>query len=66
MKIDNDECKAIGGILDRGNRSDRRKPAPVPLCPPRISHDPTRARTTTATVGNRRLTARGTARPMAL
>jgi hypothetical protein len=24
----------IGGIIGRGNRSTRRKPAPVPLCPP--------------------------------
>jgi hypothetical protein len=23
----------------RGNRSTRRKPAPVPLCPPKIPHD---------------------------
>jgi hypothetical protein len=24
----------IGGMIGRGNRSTRRKPAPVPLCPP--------------------------------
>jgi hypothetical protein len=24
----------IGGIIGRGNRSTRRKPAPVPRCPP--------------------------------
>jgi hypothetical protein len=24
----------IGGMIDRGNRSTRRKPAPMPLCPP--------------------------------
>jgi hypothetical protein len=23
-----------GGMIDRGNRSTRRKPAPLPLCPP--------------------------------
>jgi hypothetical protein len=25
--------------IGRGNRSTRRKPAPVPLCPPQIPHD---------------------------
>jgi hypothetical protein len=34
-----------------------RKPVPVPLCPSRIPHDLTRARTRAAAVGNRRLTA---------
>jgi hypothetical protein len=30
----------IGGMkIGRGNRSTRRKPAPVPLCPPQIPHD---------------------------
>jgi hypothetical protein len=29
-----DECEAVGGMrIGRGNRSTRRKPAPVPLCP---------------------------------
>jgi hypothetical protein len=29
----------IGGIMTgRGNRSTRRKPAPVPLCPPQTPH----------------------------
>jgi hypothetical protein len=29
----------IGGVMiGRGNRSTRRKPAPVPLCPPQIPH----------------------------
>jgi hypothetical protein len=37
---------AIGGIkIGRGNRSTRRKPAPVPLCHHKIPHDQTRART---------------------
>jgi hypothetical protein len=46
MMDDNDyECGAIGGMSDRENRSTRRKPAPVPLCPPQIPHDLTRART---------------------
>jgi hypothetical protein len=31
--------------IGRGNRSTRRKPAPVPLCPPQIPHDLTWART---------------------
>jgi hypothetical protein len=26
-------------MIDRGNLSTRRKPAPVPLCPPKIPHD---------------------------
>jgi hypothetical protein len=26
--------REIGGTIGRGNRSTRRKPAPVPLCPP--------------------------------
>jgi hypothetical protein len=44
--IDDDDCGAIGGMkIDRGNRSTWRRPAPVPLCPLQISHDPTRART---------------------
>jgi hypothetical protein len=30
-----DECGVVGGMrIGRGNRSTRRKPAPVPLCPP--------------------------------
>jgi hypothetical protein len=32
------ECGAVGGIMGRGNRRTRRKPAPVPLCPPQIPH----------------------------
>jgi hypothetical protein len=28
----------IGGMIGRGNRSSRRKPAPVPLCPPQTPH----------------------------
>jgi hypothetical protein len=44
--IDEDDCRAIGGMkIGRGNRSTRRKPAPAPLCPPQIPHDQTRART---------------------
>jgi hypothetical protein len=44
-----------GMMIGRGNRSTRRKPAPVPLCPPHTPHaclDVTRP----ATVGSQRLT----------
>jgi hypothetical protein len=41
-----DDCGAIGGMkIGRGNRSIRRTPAPVPLCPQQITHDLTWART---------------------
>jgi hypothetical protein len=37
---DDDECGAVRGMrIGRGNRSTRKKPAPVPLCPPQIPHD---------------------------
>jgi hypothetical protein len=39
------------------------KPAPVPLCPPQISHDQIGARTWAAVVGSQRLTAWATVRP---
>jgi hypothetical protein len=56
--IDDDERGAVDGIqIGRGNRITRRKPAPVPLCPPRIPHDLTWAGTRAAAVGCRRLTA---------
>jgi hypothetical protein len=59
-----DDWGAIGGINERlGNRSTRRQPATVLLCPPQIPHDLTRIRTRTATVGSRRLTAWAAARP---
>jgi hypothetical protein len=45
----------IGGMIGMGNRSTRRKPAPVPLCPPQTPH--ARTRTRAAAVGNQRLTA---------
>jgi hypothetical protein len=47
---------AIGGVIDRGNRNTRRKPAPVPLCPTQTPHI-ARTRTRTAAVGTQRLTA---------
>jgi hypothetical protein len=46
----------IGGMIGRGNRSTRRKPAPVPLCPPQTPHS-ARTRTRAAAVGSQRLTA---------
>jgi hypothetical protein len=62
--IDDDESGAIGGInIGRWYRSTRRKPSPVPLCPPQIPHDPTRARTRAAAVGRQRLTSWAMARP---
>jgi hypothetical protein len=46
----------IGGMIGRGNRSTRRKPAPVLLCPPQTPHS-ARIRTRAAAVGSQRLTA---------
>jgi hypothetical protein len=42
-------------MIGRGNRSTRRRPAPVPLCPPQTSHS-ARKRTRTAAVGSQGLT----------
>jgi hypothetical protein len=62
--IGNGDRGAIVGMkIGRGNRSTRRKPAPVPLCPPQIPHYLTRARIRAAAVGSQRLTARSMARP---
>jgi hypothetical protein len=59
-----DECEAVGGMrIGRGNRSTRRRAAPVPLCLPQIPHDLPWARTWGAAVGIRRLTAWAIARP---
>jgi hypothetical protein len=46
----------IGGMIGRGNRSTRRKPAPVPLCPPQTPHA-ARTRNLAAAVGSQRLIA---------
>jgi hypothetical protein len=52
-----DECEVVGGMrIGRGNRSTRRKPAPVSLCPSQILHNLTWARTRPATLGSRILT----------
>jgi hypothetical protein len=38
--IDDDDYGAVGGMrIGRGNQSTRRKPTPVPLCPPQIPHN---------------------------
>jgi hypothetical protein len=50
------DSEEIGGMIGRGNRSTRRKPAPVPLCPPQTPHA-ARTRTRAAAVGRLRLTA---------
>jgi hypothetical protein len=56
--IDDDDYGAVGGMtIGRGNRSTRRKPAPVPLCPTQIPHDLTWDRTWATAVGSQRLTA---------
>jgi hypothetical protein len=47
----------IGGMMiGRGNRSTRRKPAPMPPCPPQTPHA-ARTLTQAAAVGSQRLTA---------
>jgi hypothetical protein len=59
-----DECGAVGGMrIGSGNRTTRRKPAPLPLCPPQIPQDLTRARTLAAAVGSQRPSAWTMARP---
>jgi hypothetical protein len=56
--IDDDECEAVSGMRSgRGNRSTRRKSSPVQLCPPKVPHELTWARTRAAAVGSQRLTA---------
>jgi hypothetical protein len=53
---DYDDEEIGGMMIGRGNRSTRRKPPPVPLCPLQTPHA-TRTRTRTAAVGSQRLTA---------
>jgi hypothetical protein len=54
---------AFGKMNGRVNWSTRRKPAPVPLCPPQIPYDLSWARTQTAAVGSQQLTTWATAWP---
>jgi hypothetical protein len=57
-------CGAVGGMrIGRGNRNTKRKPAPVPICQPQISHDLTWDRTQAASVVSRWITAWAVARP---
>jgi hypothetical protein len=53
---DYDDAEIGGMMIGKGNRSTRRKPAPVPLCPPQTSYA-ARTRTRAAAVGSQRLTA---------
>jgi hypothetical protein len=56
--IDDDDYGAVGGMMiGRGNRSTRRKPAPVLICPPQIPHDLTWDRIRADAVESQRLTA---------
>jgi hypothetical protein len=52
----------FGGMIGWVNRSTRRKPAPVSLCPPQTPHA-VRMRTRAAVVGSQGLTTSATARP---
>jgi hypothetical protein len=62
-----DKCGGVGGMtIGRGNRSTRRKPAPMPLRPPQIPHNVTWNRTQPSVVGSRRQTAWAMARPCVL
>jgi hypothetical protein len=36
---DDDDCRAVGERIGKGNRRTLRKSVPVPLCPPQIPHD---------------------------
>jgi hypothetical protein len=60
---DYDDGEMGGLMIARGNRSSRRKPASVPLCPPKTPLA-ARTRTRAAAVGSQRLTALATARPL--
>jgi hypothetical protein len=42
---DDYDCEAVGGMSGRGNSGTRRKPIPVPICPPQFPYDLSRART---------------------
>jgi hypothetical protein len=53
---ESDDGEIGGMMIGKGNRSTRRKPAPVALCPPQSPHA-ARTRTRTTAVGSQRLTA---------
>jgi hypothetical protein len=48
---DYDDGEIGGMMIGKGNRSTRRKPAPVPLCPPQTPHA-ARTRTRAAAMGS--------------
>jgi hypothetical protein len=50
----------------RGNRSNRRKPAQTPLCPPQIPLARSGARTRAAAMGSQRLTVSAIARSICI
>jgi hypothetical protein len=52
LRMIDDECRGVHGMrIGRGNRSTRREPVPVPLCPPQIPRDLTWDRTQAVAVG---------------
>jgi hypothetical protein len=53
---DCDDGEIGGMVIGKGNRSTRRKPAPVPLCPPQNQYV-ARTQTRAAAVGSQQLTA---------
>jgi hypothetical protein len=59
---DYDDVEIGEMTIGRGNRSTRRKLAPVPLCPPQIPHA-AQTRTRAVAVGSQRLTTWATAWP---
>jgi hypothetical protein len=48
---DYDDGETGGMMIGKGNQSTRRKPAPVPLCPPQ-THMPARMQTQATAVGS--------------
>jgi hypothetical protein len=56
LRGDYDDGEIGGMIIARGNRSTRRKPAPVPLCRSQTPHA-ARTRSRAAAMGSHRLTA---------
>jgi hypothetical protein len=60
-----DECGAVSGMrIGKGNRSTRRKSAPVLFCPKQMPHVLNWDRKGAAAVGSQRLTAWAMARPL--
>jgi hypothetical protein len=59
MVMDDDECRAVSGMLGKGNQSTQRKLVLMLLYPPKIPNDLTQA----TTVGSQQLTTKAMARP---